>query len=1176
MSDDKARIDVTTLLSQQEWMRSLAFQMVFDDHQADDIVQDAAVAALRSERSEVESPRAWLSTVMRNLARRGHRSRSRRDSRERRAARPELQVDEDVVERAELHGLVTNEVLALEEPYRSTVLLRFFDGLKPSEIAERLDVPAATVRVRLRRALDRLRGRMDEAHGQSRSAWCLLFASAFRLPAPPTLTGGGLQPGTRPAASSAMPSGTVVSTLGGFIVTSKKLTAVVVIGILIAGFSYVALQGGEDESSRPALESASSDHVFDHEPPKLVSQGGKQTGEEAPASVTPELGAQGPRLAVRVLRGDTEEPIANVVVLLTASDDEIVRVITDSSGEVTARVPFGRYRVTVDHPTLALAAPATCLHEAGRDPYTLRLYAGGALVGHVLDRATREPVANAVVRAAAQGALNSREVVSDGNGAFRLDGLSVAPLSSEITWRATGYLAPPRVNPNRVRVASAEVREGYVLLIDRGAVLRGRVVNEAGEPVGGAAVHLLARRTSGSQSVTANAAGQYELAVPPGQYHVRATSGTAVLVAGPFDIDWSGWDRDLTLSAGARVSGVLVEDSGAVMAGKRVVFRSQVTGELDAEVPTDSSGRFVAEGLAPGSYDVFGGYGNSNHTVAAESITVREGEQLEGVAIVLSLNRELAIRGRVLDGYGAAAKQEFLWLTHGRESHYGRSDANGEFEFFGLRDVEYTIAWGKERRTVLAGTNDVLLQEPGAVVKQRVTVRVLDASGAPVYLFGVKIQRPHSRSDGFDAVDHDDPEVQLTRSLDERVEVAVQAPDVGTGKIVLEPEPGGFAQKVVELRLQPVRRMTARVIDEQGQPIASAMIYDGPISGDDTRILGRSLEDGTVVFDGSDLREVFVQHPDYAPAVRQLETDRHGESVSLQLVRGVMIDGRIHRDGNPLRTTLTVDCPHVGQLRLTPDAEGHFTVRVPTGPIRVSTSVQVGSGLDGTRRLSKLVTAEGRETLEVDLDIPPFDSALSVTVRKGARPVAGATVTVQVQLAAELTLSHTGVANDRGEFLLEHLPAGDVSVQAIDRTDTQSARAAVGGAILASGRTTTVALSAEDAVTGDALVRGRVLTLRGGETGIVMLVSGEVKANQVGLQALQQWQMSGAAASRVEATGWYRIPEVAAGQYTLVALAIAGNIGTPQEFAKKTRLALSPLSIEDGSEMTVDLELQDD
>src|SRR6185503_5601528 len=104
------------------------------------------------------------------------RERARRESRraghEARAARSEaLTSSADLVARASVQRRVVELVLALEEPYRETVLLRYFEGLSPKAIARRTSVPLATVKTRLRRALAALRARMERASGGDGRSW---------------------------------------------------------------------------------------------------------------------------------------------------------------------------------------------------------------------------------------------------------------------------------------------------------------------------------------------------------------------------------------------------------------------------------------------------------------------------------------------------------------------------------------------------------------------------------------------------------------------------------------------------------------------------------------------------------------------------------------------------------------------------------------------------------------------------------------------------------------------------------------------------------------------------------------------------------------------------------------------------------------------------------------------
>ena len=60
---------------------------------------------------------------------------------------------DEIVARLETQRRVVDAVMALDEPYRTVVVYRYFDDLPPKEIAARLGVPVGTVKTRLKRAL---------------------------------------------------------------------------------------------------------------------------------------------------------------------------------------------------------------------------------------------------------------------------------------------------------------------------------------------------------------------------------------------------------------------------------------------------------------------------------------------------------------------------------------------------------------------------------------------------------------------------------------------------------------------------------------------------------------------------------------------------------------------------------------------------------------------------------------------------------------------------------------------------------------------------------------------------------------------------------------------------------------------------------------------------------------
>lgn len=182
------------LLNQTDWVRKVVRGLGVDESSAEDVVQSTWVAALTTPpRAAEQGPglRAWISRVARNFALRRIDRDARRALRERDSAREErLPSAADVVEREEARAQVVRALLEVHEPFRTTLLLRFYEGLEPRDIARVQNVPDSTVRNRLKRGLALLRERLEISQGPNWRQRCLLVLPALRakpfwFPSPP-------------------------------------------------------------------------------------------------------------------------------------------------------------------------------------------------------------------------------------------------------------------------------------------------------------------------------------------------------------------------------------------------------------------------------------------------------------------------------------------------------------------------------------------------------------------------------------------------------------------------------------------------------------------------------------------------------------------------------------------------------------------------------------------------------------------------------------------------------------------------------------------------------------------------------------------------------------------------------------------------------------------------------
>ncbi|HEX5135517.1 MAG TPA: sigma-70 family RNA polymerase sigma factor [Planctomycetota bacterium] len=163
------------LLEHRAFLRAIAKGLLRDDDAAEDVVQEALLAAMERP-PEGPNLRGWLGAVARNLSRMARRGERRRRERELRAARPEaVGPADEALQLIEVQRRVVEAVRALDEPYRTAIVLHYFHDLSVRELAARLRVPQETARTRLKRGLAMLRARLDAQCGGNRS-WLPLLA----------------------------------------------------------------------------------------------------------------------------------------------------------------------------------------------------------------------------------------------------------------------------------------------------------------------------------------------------------------------------------------------------------------------------------------------------------------------------------------------------------------------------------------------------------------------------------------------------------------------------------------------------------------------------------------------------------------------------------------------------------------------------------------------------------------------------------------------------------------------------------------------------------------------------------------------------------------------------------------------------------------------------------------
>jgi len=326
------------VLENLSWVRALARRLVEDVADADDLVQEAWLEARgRSPRREdARGVRPWLGGLLRNTARSRRRDEARRAHHRSRAARgeraPRADEPDALVERSERLAEVARAALELPEPFRRTMLLRWFEGEPPSEIARIEGVTEATVRTRIHRGRALLRGALDRRGDGTSTGWALALVPYAAVPREETAALAGGVAGAVAAAAA------LIATVG------SAWWAVSCIG---ATRAPVTTAGEAAPPSRRALHDGPESE--DVGGPALAGADGATTGR-APATVgaVDDEPADEPsnvrddRIAgVVVLADGTPVAGARVALRFEAADGSTVRVDAGSDADAD-----GRFEVT--------------------------------------------------------------------------------------------------------------------------------------------------------------------------------------------------------------------------------------------------------------------------------------------------------------------------------------------------------------------------------------------------------------------------------------------------------------------------------------------------------------------------------------------------------------------------------------------------------------------------------------------------------------------------------------------------------------------------------------------------------------------------------------------------------------------------------------------------------------
>ena len=829
MSDPETPVPLERLLAHRAWVRRVAGALVADPARADDLAQEAWLGALESPPRAENSMRRWFRTVLLRKARDARRGEGRRARREEHAARPEggVRPTVDLVAEAETVRAVVDAILALPEPLRTTVLLRYYEDLPPREIAARQELPVETVRTRLKRAHVLLREGLARGCDDDRERWALGWAALL----------GRDEPGTTEATGTA---GTAALAAGAILMGAKAKVGIAVAVVLLGVGLWATLGGGGGNATdgggphlpapSPPVETAGAmpeagvPVVPDPAPAEeirahLLGRVVSTDGSPVPGALVTALPLGSPGFAVAPAPGDREGPARTAVAGADGRFDVGLPVdeLSLLAVRATGFASVVRECAAPGEEIVLVMRPAKRLVVAVRDPRGLPV-AGARVVlreqmGLLTDEQVLETDRAGEVRAWTFGAIG----VEPRRSAAGLDAPSwafsvafdVLALTAEV--RAPGFaLCIQRLQP----VPDPEGLRARVALAPA-VRLSGRVVEGAGEnPVADALVVLWWRAGEGPQFLPLLGSG----VLNPGAFREVARCR-------------SGPDGTFTL-----------EDCPPPMAPPKY-------GNMRDWTPLLQAGAWK-EGRARAFVDV------------------RPGEDGAVGEILLRVQPEGILEGRVVDGAGrpVAGAQVLFFPAVGGAAFAARgfpssvegvpgdsviSDGEGKFRLIGVAVPAEGVsgrliagisrqAWGMGRggRAVA----DVRLEVPGVLTTPDlvlvpiecdwVRVRVTRGDGSPVRGALVDGGEPYSRQVPTDAAGT--AMLGFSRGGGERA-ITIGAAGFGLGRTKATPGPSFEDPVEVVVVMEPGRTIEGIVVHPDGTPVddAGVWIKDGDVPLED-------------------------------------------------------------------------------------------------------------------------------------------------------------------------------------------------------------------------------------------------------------------------------------------------------------------------------------------------------
>lgn len=1030
-------------------LRRIARGIVLEPALAEDAVQEAWLAALRAGPHALASG-GWLTQAVKRIALGLRRREARQARRERAGARREqLPPASETAARVELLRELLGALDALDEPYRTAVQLRLVDDLPPREIAERTGVPVETARTRIKRGVERLRAQIDARHAGRRGDFLALLAplagfEPLELGIGAALGGKAIVGGTLMSMKAQVGAAAALAVVAALFVWSPWSPTAHEVERREAvsfGAAPAAESAGAASASAATQVTAAVDEAPSREEASRTSVSSAPNATWIVRGRTVDRARQAVanlEVRVQVLSGyEGEGEVLLDAKARTDADGAFSTVLPPPSGAVLVKADVqSEFHYSVGEQALVLAgaqAPELLLNCLPLDL---------VLRGRVVDSQAR------TLEGASLRALGS-QAVSDAEGRFELRASSLIDAT-----RLTVFLAS--YAPREINVQTLGARErldNIEIVLQRGGVVRGRVVDENGRGVADARIESF---TTEELAALSGADGRFELTSLPLDassisLSVRAEGFVHALVHFE-DGRLPNEEYEVRLEPGFEVTGTVTDESGAPLPGVAIgLGRNQFDAEVARAVSGDA-GRFTMRGASARKARLFASHeGFATYDVEFEPA-------LQRGPVVITLRKGGSLRGVTVDENGQPLARIRVSLRTDESYLESRatSDATGRFELANVPDQDglslECYGAGRVRTTVRfsRGANEVKVVLPPDA---GLCGRVIDAaSGAPIERFRVRFVDPEVRpgdeylsgvsANWFDSGrEFRSREGRWSFGRSEQpagavtgieITAAGYAPArVARAVLTLDPQ-----SSPIETPLHPPSKLRGRVLAlESGAPVADARLRIVPVRGPKHRQVDenapRTLSDTQGAFEFAELSGepiwIVVEAQGFArKCAGPFEPTSASPPVQIDLERGAVLRGVLLEWGGAPIGQAEIEVNGTDPLsgerldwRITTDAQGRFEL-AQLGPGEYQVARLLRSDSLGIFDLARQVDVPENALVEIELR-PRGTVRVSGRVNAGATPFSGPIHASKLGDGAEE--NRATFARD-GQFELEGLSAG--------------------------------------------------------------------------------------------------------------------------------------------------------